>query len=110
MKTLFTSLLAATAGVSLFFAAPAVKAGNYERVPAPRLDIANDAKVETAVFAGGCFWGVEAVFERVKGVKSAVSGFAGGDVDSPEFHELLVRWFEVNAFIPVFRTHADSDR
>lgn len=34
--------------------------------------------LRTAVFAGGCFWGVEAVFSHVKGVKSAVSGFAGG--------------------------------
>ena len=34
--------------------------------------------LQTAVFAGGCFWGVEAVFSHVKGVKSAVSGFAGG--------------------------------
>ena len=34
--------------------------------------------LKTAVFAGGCFWGVEAVFSHVKGVKSAVSGFAGG--------------------------------
>lgn len=34
--------------------------------------------LKTAVFAGGCFWGVEAVFSHVKGVKSAVSGYAGG--------------------------------
>jgi peptide-methionine (S)-S-oxide reductase len=33
---------------------------------------------ETAVFAGGCFWGVEAVFEHVKGVKSVVAGYSGG--------------------------------
>src|SRR4029453_11314930 len=33
---------------------------------------------QTAVFAGGCFWGVEAVFERLKGVSDVVSGFAGG--------------------------------
>lgn len=89
MKTLFAPFIAATAGVSLFFAAPAVKAGNYERVPAPQLDIANDAKVETAVFAGGCFWGVEAVFERMKGVKSAVSGFAGGHVINPSYREVI---------------------
>ena len=36
------------------------------------------AKTETAVLAGGCFWGMEAVFEHVKGVKDVVSGFAGG--------------------------------
>src|SRR6187200_3217654 len=35
------------------------------------------AHVETAVLAGGCFWGVEAVFEHVKGVRSVVSGYAG---------------------------------
>ena len=33
---------------------------------------------ETAVFAGGCFWGVDAVFKHVKGVSEAVSGYAGG--------------------------------
>ena len=37
-----------------------------------------DAAQETAVLAGGCFWGVEAVFEHVKGVKNVVSGYAGG--------------------------------
>ncbi|HEV2748780.1 MAG TPA: peptide-methionine (S)-S-oxide reductase MsrA [Allosphingosinicella sp.] len=36
------------------------------------------APLQTAVFAGGCFWGVEAVFEHVKGVRSVVAGFAGG--------------------------------
>jgi peptide-methionine (S)-S-oxide reductase len=36
-------------------------------------------QVETAVLAGGCFWGMEAVFERVKGVRDVVSGYAGGD-------------------------------
>ncbi|HEX8215245.1 MAG TPA: peptide-methionine (S)-S-oxide reductase MsrA, partial [Allosphingosinicella sp.] len=36
------------------------------------------AKADTAVLAGGCFWGVEAVFEHVKGVSGVVSGYAGG--------------------------------
>ena len=35
-------------------------------------------KLETAILAGGCFWGMEAVFEHVKGVASVVSGYAGG--------------------------------
>ena len=40
---------------------------------------------ETAVFAGGCFWGVQAVFQRVKGVTRAVSGYAGGSAASAQY-------------------------
>ena len=43
---------------------------------------------QTIVFAGGCFWGVEAVFEHVKGVSSAVSGYAGGTTRSPTYEEV----------------------
>lgn len=43
------------------------------------------ASMQTAVFAGGCFWGVEAVFEHLKGVKSVVSGYAGGKVVNPDY-------------------------
>jgi len=49
------------------------------RLPSPATDVkAPDQKTATAVFAGGCFWGVEGVFEKIKGVTNAVSGFAGG--------------------------------
>src|SRR5262249_4492866 len=40
---------------------------------------------ETVVLAGGCFWGVQGVFQHLKGVNSAVSGYAGGHVDSPGY-------------------------
>ena len=40
---------------------------------------------DTAVFAGGCFWGVQAVFARVKGVVSSISGYAGGKVAGPSY-------------------------
>jgi peptide-methionine (S)-S-oxide reductase len=43
------------------------------------------ASSDTAVFAGGCFWGVEAVFEHLKGVSSATSGYAGGSAPSPSY-------------------------
>jgi peptide-methionine (S)-S-oxide reductase len=43
------------------------------------------ASSDTAVFAGGCFWGVEAVFEHLKGVESATSGYAGGSAPSPSY-------------------------
>ena len=46
-------------------------------VPPPRLDL-QAAGRQTAVLAGGCFWGMEAVFERLRGVESVVAGYAGG--------------------------------
>lgn len=42
-------------------------------------------KMETATFGGGCFWCVEAVFERIPGVKSVVSGYSGGKVPNPTY-------------------------
>jgi len=48
-------------------------------VPSPAVDEVPNADSETAVLAGGCFWGVQGVFQHVKGVTSAVSGYAGGD-------------------------------
>lgn len=50
------------------------------------LAVAPDPKgLETAVFAGGCFWGVEAVFENVKGVRDVKSGYAGGDAKTAKY-------------------------
>jgi peptide-methionine (S)-S-oxide reductase len=46
------------------------------------------ASQDTAFFAGGCFWGIEGVFEHVKGVKSAVSGYSGGSTKSPTYEEV----------------------
>jgi peptide-methionine (S)-S-oxide reductase len=57
-------------------------------VAAPALDLATPAAEDTAVFAGGCFWGIEAVFEHVKGVKSSVSGYAGGRTASPSYEDV----------------------
>ncbi|MES2175929.1 MAG: peptide-methionine (S)-S-oxide reductase MsrA [Pseudomonadota bacterium] len=49
--------------------------------PVPTVDATPTRKLETAVFAGGCYWGVEGVFSHVKGVQLVVSGFAGGPRD-----------------------------
>ena len=46
------------------------------------------AATDTAVFAGGCFWGVEAVFEHLKGVQSAESGYSGGSAASPSYEQV----------------------
>lgn len=54
-------------------------------VPAPKLDAVQRAGLQTAVLAGGCFWGMEAVFEHLKGVKSVTSGYAGGDARTANY-------------------------
>ena len=58
--------------------------------PAPATDapLATEKSQQTAVFAGGCFWGVQAVFEHLKGVTSATSGYAGGHVKSPSYESV----------------------
>ncbi len=54
--------------------------------PAPLVDEApGAASTEVAVFAGGCFWGVQGVFQRVEGVTSAVSGYAGGAQSTAQY-------------------------
>ncbi|MFN2636518.1 MAG: peptide-methionine (S)-S-oxide reductase MsrA [Gemmatimonadaceae bacterium] len=58
------------------------------QIAAPIIDSGVTAGDDTAVFAGGCFWGVEAVFEHVKGVKSAVSGYAGGVPANPSYEDV----------------------
>lgn len=57
-------------------------------IPAARLDPPDTAKSATAVFAGGCFWGMEAVFERVKGVSAVVSGYAGGTAETANYADV----------------------
>ena len=58
------------------------------KIPAPAIDETASSGTETAVFAGGCFWGVQAVFEHVRGVESAVAGYAGGTVANPTYEQV----------------------
>lgn len=68
----------------------ASRPGDATILPAPLAHVhaAAAAADRTAVFAGGCFWGIEAVFEHLKGVRSAVSGYAGGVSSSPSYDEV----------------------
>lgn len=54
-------------------------------IPAPRVNAAEKGKRAVAIFAGGCFWGVEGVFEHTKGVISAASGYHGGTKRSASY-------------------------
>jgi peptide-methionine (S)-S-oxide reductase len=76
---LLTSLLGATACNA--------KANPSDAVPAPLLDAprAAIAGQQTAVISGGCFWGIQAVYQHVKGVISATSGYAGGAAKTAEY-------------------------
>ena len=53
--------------------------------PPAALSLPASGTREVAIFGGGCFWGVEGVFERVRGVSSAVSGYAGGNTPRPTY-------------------------
>ena len=61
--------------------------GTSAAVPVPAVDEAKAAAPgkQTAVMAGGCFWGIQAVFQHVKGVITATSGYSGGSVKNPDY-------------------------
>jgi peptide-methionine (S)-S-oxide reductase len=63
------------------------KASPAAAVPAPAIDAprAKDTGRQTAVLSGGCFWGIQAVFQHVKGVVSATSGYSGGSKNTAEY-------------------------
>jgi peptide-methionine (S)-S-oxide reductase len=63
-----------------------LRAEVVQMVPAPKVDDAKAAgPPHTAVISGGCFWGIQGVFQHVKGVTRAVSGYAGGDKSTAEY-------------------------
>src|SRR5471030_2880680 len=57
------------------------------KLPNPTADeaLSKSRGSETVVLAGGCFWGIQAVFQHVKGVSSATSGYSGGDAKTAEY-------------------------
>ena len=53
--------------------------------------VADKSKLQTAVFAGGCFWCTEAVFQLIRGVSSVIPGYAGGQLENPKYEDLHER-------------------
>jgi peptide-methionine (S)-S-oxide reductase len=80
----------AALGLILSLAPASVRADSPARaLPPPALDVGPMGPgLQKTVFAGGCFWGVQAVFEHVKGVTQAVSGYAGGTVANPSYEQV----------------------
>lgn len=82
----FTAALLVALAVSLALA----KSSKGEPIPAPASDSALASKPgeESVVFSGGCFWGVQAVFQHVQGVLSATSGYSGGAAQAAQYEEV----------------------
>ncbi len=66
----------------------ACQAGNNEKEEAPPTISDQENGLKKAYFASGCFWCVEKIYESVKGVKEAVSGYAGGHTEDPTYEEV----------------------
>src|SRR5581483_10416326 len=73
--------------LGVIFAAALLGAAANKSFPAPPAPSPGEASAgtQTAVFAGGCFWGVEGVFEKVKGVTKAVAGYSGGEAKTAHY-------------------------
>ncbi len=92
------SVLLVAAGALAVIAAGVMTSGEKARaggrvgpvvdIPAPAMDEPAGGGMETAIFAGGCFWGVQGVFQHITGVESAVSGYAGGHLQDPTYRDV----------------------
>ena len=80
-----------TLGFALTILAHVASAASERPIPPPKIDAPRAAAAagkETAVFAGGCFWGTQAVFERVKGVIKTTAGYAGGSAATATYDQV----------------------
>ena len=87
-RSVLSGLIAAAAiGVGLYAAGlqPMRPADAAVAIPAPANDVTARGSSATAVLAGGCFWGIEGVFENVAGVRSVTAGYAGGSADAATY-------------------------
>ena len=77
-------------GCAMFLAACNANAAPKTPIPAAKVDVslASPPGKQTAVFAGGCFWGTQSVFERVKGVIATTAGYAGGTASTASYDQV----------------------
>ena len=83
------SLLAAATGalaIAAFALSPLRAAEDAVVIPPPAADVPASDGVQTVVLSGGCFWGVQGVFQHTAGVVNAVSGYAGGTKATADYH------------------------
>ena len=88
---LMTKTILATAAASVIAIAALQSGASAEKavvIPAVKTDVPATPGMQTAVLAGGCFWGMEAVFEHVKGVKAVTAGYAGGTAQTATYDQV----------------------
>jgi len=71
--------------IAAFVVAPSFAAEDAVVIPAPAMDVPASDGIQTAVLSGGCFWGVQGVFQHTAGVVNAVSGYAGGSKATAQY-------------------------
>ncbi|GAA4769927.1 peptide-methionine (S)-S-oxide reductase MsrA [Stakelama sediminis] len=82
-----SAALAGLGALAVFFM-PVGHAEKAVPLPPPAFTMAPPAKMQTAVLAGGCFWGMEAVFEQLKGVHKVTAGYAGGRASTATYRQV----------------------
>ena len=93
MNKMSVLLLAAACAVGGIYLIPSAAAEKAVAIPPPSPEVlaslgGTPAATETAVFAGGCFWGIQAVFQHTQGVLNAVSGYAGGKAADADYERV----------------------
>ena len=89
MKKRITTRLAIALGLALIVGVGLLQRASFKQVSAAQSKtVANPSAVKSAVFAAGCFWCVEANFEKVEGVVSVESGYTGGHVENPTYEQV----------------------
>jgi peptide-methionine (S)-S-oxide reductase len=86
------AILMALAAGTLLYQSASRAADQARSLPPPAVDLRPAAgephRLESVILAGGCFWGVQGVFEHVRGVKSATSGYAGGTAETADYESV----------------------
>ncbi|MEQ8909550.1 MAG: peptide-methionine (S)-S-oxide reductase MsrA [Vicingaceae bacterium] len=88
MKAIYSKFFLVTLLFSHLACQSSPKEGGEQTTEKYSKEIIQEEGLETAYFASGCFWCVEAVFQSVKGVKDAVSGYSGGEMENPTYEQV----------------------
>lgn len=87
-KNIFALVMALAFGTLSACSPKAEPTNNHKPTKAYTAEVIQNESLETAYFASGCFWCVEAIFQSVKGVKDAISGYSGGKVKNPTYRQI----------------------